>query len=149
MYATGYTLGDLGGSNAGLYDNWVTKYNSDGDQLWIEQFGSTGSDTPFAIAVDNNDDILLGGYTDGSLAEPQSNAGGDDIWAAKLDSDGNLLNIVQFGTAENESVRGISVGNSNNIWLTGYTEGSLGNANAGNSDAWLAQLSSTNLDLMG
>ena len=150
VYATGYTLGDLGGSNAGLYDNWVTKYDRDGNQLWLKQFGSKGSDTPFAIAVDLQDNLLVGGYTDGSLAGRRANAGGDDAWAAKLDSDGNLLNIVQFGTAENESVRGISVGNANNVWLTGYTDGSLGNdATQGNADAWLAQLSATDLALLG
>ena len=153
VYSTGYTLGNLEDgetTNAGLYDIWVAKYDSDGNQLWIEQFGGRDSDAPFGIAIDDNDDILLGGYTDGSLAGPGANAGGDDAWAAKLDSDGNLLDITQFGTAEDERVRGILVGSDNNVLLTGYTDGSLGNdATQGNADAWLAQLSATDLALLG
>ncbi|WP_019504293.1 SBBP repeat-containing protein [Pleurocapsa sp. PCC 7319] len=147
FYTTGFTLGDLEGTNEGLYDTWVAKYDTNGNQLWIEQFGSAGSDTPFSIDINDNDEIFIGGVTDGYF--PGDNAGGEDAWSAKLDSNGNLLEVVQFGTAEDERALDIATGHNNDIFLSGYTEGSLGASNAGSIDAWLAQLSATDLDLIG
>lgn len=149
FYTTGFTLGDLGGPNAGVYDTWVAKYDTNGDQIWIEQFGSARSDTPFTIDITGNDEIIVGGYTDGSLGRQSANAVGDDSWVAKLDTDGNLLDVVQFGTAENERLLDLSAGHNNDIFVSGDTEGSLGAPNAGSFDAWLAQLSATDLTLVG
>ncbi|MGK7908969.1 MAG: SBBP repeat-containing protein [Synechococcus sp.] len=139
VYATGFTLGDLGGSNAGEYDAWVAKYEPDGDQLWVQQFGSTGTDTPFGIEVNEDDNILVTGYTSGTLADGSS-AGEDDAWIAQLDSDGNILNTVQFGSAGDDRSQGIAIG-PDSIFVAGFTDGSLGSGNAGSYDPWVAQLS--------
>ena len=142
VYTIGWTLGNLGRENAGSYDSWVAKYDSDGNQLWIQQFGTSGDDgtgTFFGdIDVDSNDDIFLTGYTDNNLGG--ANAGSYDPWVAKYDSDGNQLWIQQFGTPEFDYAGSINSDNAGNLYVTGVTEGSLGDLNAGAIDGWIAKL---------
>ncbi|MBE9165983.1 SBBP repeat-containing protein [Pleurocapsales cyanobacterium LEGE 06147] len=142
IYTTGWTLGDLGGANAGSYDPWVAKYDSEGNQQWIRQFGTSGDDGTGtflkAIEVDSNDNIFLTGYTDSNLGG--ANAGFYDPWVAKYDSDGNQLWIQQFGTPEFDYAGSISSDNADNLYVTGWTEGSLGDLNAGAVDGWIAKL---------
>ncbi len=140
VYATGWTLGDLGGENAGSYDIWLAKYDSNGNQLWLEQFGTSGDDSSLlgGIDVDSNDNIFLTGYTDGNLGG--LNAGSYDAWAAKYDSNGNQLWIEQFGTPDYDVGLTVTTDISGNLYVTGFTEGSLGNINAGATDGWIAKL---------
>ena len=140
VYVTGWTLGDIGGTNAGEYDVWLAKYNNDGDRLWIQQFGTAGDDSLLfgGIEVDSNGDILLAGHTDDNLAG--ANSGSFDAWAAKYNSDGDRLWIQQFGTPDLDYAQGISSDNAGNIYVSGITEGSLGALNAGAADAWVAKL---------
>ncbi|MDJ0897243.1 MAG: SBBP repeat-containing protein [Xenococcus sp. MO_188.B8] len=141
-YTTGWTLGDLGGDNAGFYDAWVAKYDSHGNQLWLKQFGTSGIEGPGTffgdIKVDSNDDIYITGYTDNNLGG--DNVGFYDAWVAKYDSHGNQLWTQQFGTPEYDYAGGISTDNSGNLFVTGITEGSLGDINVGAVDGWIAKL---------
>ncbi|MGK7948927.1 MAG: SBBP repeat-containing protein [Xenococcaceae cyanobacterium] len=146
IYITGWTLGDLGGSNAGSYDTWVAKYDSDGDRLWIDQFGTTGDDAALGIDVDELGNYYLTGYTDGDLTG-EGNAGSYDAWVAKYDSDGNELWLQQFGTSELDNAYEVSV-SGDNVFVTGVTEGSLGSTNAGSYDAWIGRFSATDGTLL-
>lgn len=142
VYTTGWTLGDLGNVNAGSYDPWLAKYDSDGNQIWTRQFGTSGDDgtgTFFGgIEVDLNDDIFVTGYTDGNLGG--DSAGSYDAWVAKYDSDGNQIWTRQFGTPEFDYAGSISADNAGNLYVTGLTGGSLGRLNAGAVDGWIAKL---------
>lgn len=142
VYATGWTLGDLGGENAGSYDSWVAKYNGDGEQQWIRQFGTSGDDgSGFVfggIEVDSNDNIFLTGSTDGDLGG--ENAGSYDAWVAKYDGEGSQQWIRQFGTPDYDVGGTVSSDGAGNLYVTGFTEGSLGKINAGAIDGWIAKL---------
>ena len=140
IYATGWTKGDLGGPNAGSYDAWVAKYDSDGNQVWIEQFGTNRDDGSFVggMEVDSNDNIFAIGYTDGNLGG--ENVGSYDAWVAKYDSNGKQEWIKQFGTPELDYATDVGADISGNLYVTGFTEGSLGRTNAGSIDAWVAKL---------
>ncbi|MBE9171193.1 SBBP repeat-containing protein [Pleurocapsales cyanobacterium LEGE 06147] len=140
VYASGWTLGDLGGANAGSYDTWVAKYDSDGNQQWIEQFGTSGDDGTFldSLEVDSNNNIFLAGYTDSDLGG--ENAGSYDVWVAKYDSNGNQQWIEQFGTPDYDYAGSISTDDFGNLYVTGVTEGSLGASNAGSYDPWVVKL---------
>jgi Beta-propeller repeat len=140
VYITGWTQGDLSGKNAGSYDAWVTKYDSNGNQQWIKQFGTQGDDGSFGMKLDSDGNIFLTGYTNNSLA--QTNAGSADAWVAKYDTDGNQLWIQQFGTPESDGATSITVDNQGHVFVTGTTEGSFGGINAGSVDSWVAKLNS-------
>ena len=140
LYATGWTLGDLSGENAGSYDAWLTKYDTDGNQLWIKQFGTSGDDAPFTdgIEIDSNDNLFLTGYTDGDLGGV--NAGSYDAWVAQYDTDGNQLWVQQFGTPDYDTASTVSADTFGNLYVSGITDGSLGGSNTGSYDSWVVKL---------
>lgn len=141
VYLGGYTLGDLDGNNAGSYDTWLAKYDSNGNQLWIEQFGSPGDDEAFNLKIDSQDNIFLVGYTDDDLGG--TNAGSFDAWVARFNTDGEQQWIQQFGTPQTDQAYDITFDNDNNLFVTGLTDGSLGDTNQGSFDAWIAKLDVT------
>lgn len=135
IYLTGWTLGDLGGKNAGSYDAWLTKFNSNGDQLWIKQFGTAGDDEAFRIYIDSLDNIFLTGYTDDG-----NDAGVFDAWVARYDTSGNQKWFQQFGTPNLDLALGISGNDAGELYVSGLTDGSIGGFNSGSFDAWLGKL---------
>lgn len=140
-YSTGWTLGNLGGINAGSYDAFLAKYDNSGNQVWIKQFGTGGDDEAFGVDVDSNGNIFLTGYTNNNLQG--LNAGDFDAWVAKYDSNGNRNWIQQFGTSDSDQALGVTADNSGNLYVTGVTEGSFGGTNVGSVDSWVAKLNAT------
>ncbi len=139
-YITGWTNGSLDGSNAGGTDVFLAKYASDGNQQWIQQFGSADDDLGYGVAVDGSGNAYITGHTLGSL--DGSNAGGLDVFLAKYDSDGNQQWIRQFGSADYDQGWGVAVDGSGNAYITGWTTGSLNGSNAGGYDVFLAKYAS-------
>jgi uncharacterized delta-60 repeat protein len=138
LYVSGYTLGSLpGNTNAGSFDAFLAKYDKDGNQIWIKQFGTAGDDQAFKLTIDSSDRIFVTGYTDSNLGGP--NTGNYDAWVARYDTNGNRQWIRQFGTNENEQGYGITTDNTGNVFVTGVTQGSLGATNAGSFDSWIAK----------
>lgn len=140
IYVTGWTLGDLGGNNAGSYDVWLAKYNRNGDRQWLEQFGTQGDDSLLFgdLEVDSDGDIFLTGHTDNDLAG--NNAGSYDVWVAKYSRNGDRQWLEQFGTPDLDYAHAISDDNVGNVYVTGITEGSLGETNTGAADGWTVKL---------
>lgn len=106
---------------------------------WQQQLGSSSNDESQDLAVDSNGNIYITGFTAGALQG--TNAGSDDAWVAKYNSDGNILWSKQFGTSRSEQATDIVVDGSGNSYLTGFTSGNLGDSstNAGGRDAWVAK----------
>lgn len=142
LYLTGWTLGDLAGENSGSYDAWLGKFDSDGNEIWIKQFGTPGDDQAVSIDIDAEGSIYLAGTTDDLIGSPQhttNSPGSFDAWAMKFDSNGNEQWTTQIGTGELEAGYAIEV-DSDLIYLTGITEGSLGATHVNSFDGWIAQL---------
>jgi Ca2+-binding RTX toxin-like protein len=140
VYVSGKTFGSfLGYTNLGLYDAFVAKYDGNGNQLWLRQFGTSGDDEITGISSDSSNNVYVTGSTKGGLPG-YSNLGSYDAFVAKYDGNGNQLWLRQFGTSGNDEITGISRDIDNNVYVTGYTTGSLpGNINAGGSDAFVAK----------
>jgi hypothetical protein len=77
----------------------------------------------------------VGGDTAGSLGGPNA---GIDAWLAHYDSVGNQLWIRQLGTSNADGARAAAPDGAGGVYVGGFTEGSLGGANAGSYDVWLA-----------
>ena len=77
----GFTDGDLEGSSAGNEDAFVTKIDSDGSAVWMQQFGTSERDDAAGVAVDFDENIIIAGSTAGVLG--QSNAGDMDVFVRK------------------------------------------------------------------
>ena len=77
-----------GEGNAGDYDSWVAKYDNNGNQIWIEQFGTPELDNAYEVSVSGSD-VFVTGVTEGSLGS--TNAGSYDAWIASFSAvDGSL-----------------------------------------------------------
>jgi Beta-propeller repeat len=143
VYVTGWTLGDLGGANLGSFDAWLAKFDKNGNQKWIQQFGTSGDDQAFGVKVDSSDNIYVTGYTDGAFAGNINN-GEYDGWVAKFNGRGEQKWVQQFGSAGTEQAYDITVADNDNVYVTGITDGSLGTANQGSFDAWVVKLKASN-----
>ncbi|MCH9057151.1 MAG: hypothetical protein IIB55_00830 [Planctomycetes bacterium] len=133
----GRTKGNLGGPNAGsgTWDAFVARYDENGNQVWIRQFGTAADDEALAVVVSR--DIIVAGRTRGSLGGPS--AGNFDVFLAGYDFDGNQLWMRQFGSDGDDSARALArASNSDGALVVGNTTGSLGGPNAGASDVFLA-----------
>lgn len=141
VYACGETQGNLGGPNQGLTDAWLARFDSAGNQLWLRQLGTGGYDQAHAVVLDGAGGVYACGHTYGSLGG--ANAGWFDAWFARYDSAGNLQWIRQFGTSASDFALACALDGSGDVYLVGATEGALGGASAGSTDAWLARYDST------
>jgi hypothetical protein len=126
VYLTGYTYGDLDGAGPGgsaYIDIFLASYDTDGNQQWISQVGSSVIDVGFRLAVDGGGNIYVTGYTTGDLdgAGAGTNAGGADMFVARFNASGTLTRVTQIGTATNNFGSGIAVDAAGNVYLAGYT----------------------------
>lgn len=138
-YVTGFTKGNLAGTNAGGWDAWLAKYDSNGNLLWKQQLGSYDHDTAWDVTVDSTGSVYITG--DVSFLEG-ANKGEQDAWIAKYDSNGQLLWTEKLASSNRDNSNGIAVDKLGNIYASGYTQGNLGGTNAGgDSDIWIAKFS--------
>ena len=67
VYISGITAGDLGGTNAGANDAFLTKYDASGNLQWSRQIGTISDDRSYSVAVDSSGNIFISGFTRGDL----------------------------------------------------------------------------------
>lgn len=137
----GSTNGQIGSTaSAGGSDIFAVKLDSGGSQDWIFQTGSNVSDTALALHLDASGNTVLTGMTQGGL-NGQTNAGGQDVFAIKLDSAGAHQWTFQTGTDGDDMALAVHIDGSGSIVLAGSTEGSFaGFSNAGGSDVFVMKL---------
>ena len=142
VYAFGYTQGDLAAPVQGLSDLFLVKYDSLGNQVWKKQFGTSGDDGAFlgSLVIDAQDRLFVAGFTNGVFESDHPNAGSYDAWVISFDANGNQRWVQQLGTPQLDYATKLTTDNLGNLYVTGYTEGSLGHSNAGALDAWLVKL---------
>ncbi len=143
VYVSGPTYGSLGGPTAGGTDAWLARYDNGGTQIWIRQLGTSSQGFAFAVASDGSSGAFVIGYTAGSLGGPIS--GNADAWLARYDSAGNQTWLRQLGTSGDDGATAAAPDGSGGLYLSGYTDGSLGGPNAGGIDAWFARYDSAGI----
>lgn len=137
VFISGRTSDNLGGAHAGGSDAFLAKYDPDGNMLWISQLGTATRDGSSSVAVDGSGNAFISGYTAGAL--------GDTFWAshdaflAKYDAAGNLRWVEQLGTDAWDVSMSMAIDKSNNVLMSGYTEGSFGGNNVGYDDTFLVK----------
>jgi uncharacterized membrane protein YqhA len=151
-YITGYFEGaaSFGGSNltsSGWYDIFVAKLNSIGNWLWAKKAGGIDWDEGCGIATDSSGNSYVTGYFMGTASFGTTNltsSGGYDIFIAKLDSNGNWLDLQKAGGTNSDSGCGIATDSSGNTYLTGYFRetayfGDINLTSSGNQDIFVAK----------
>lgn len=124
--ANGQTL-----PNAGDYDVFIAKYDTQGTLLWIKTAGGKGYDYGHGIAVDSKGDIIITGAVAGEakFGDVTVNAGSTTrpIFCAKYDASGNLKWVKTTGGKFSGSGHGVGVDAKDAIYIggSGGGEGTL------------------------
>ena len=150
VVATGFTQGSLGSPSMGESDVFVTAITDDGSHEWTKQVGSAGDDRGAAIATDAAGQLLVVGHTSGRLGSGPV-AGGVDVFGLTLDQAGEIVEQVQFGSAQRDGadeydeanlfISGGGVANGGSTWVQGVTFGSVSEQrNVGAGDVFLSEL---------
>ena len=69
---------------AGKDDVWVLRLDANGNVKWQKTYGGSRGDGANTVAIADNGDIIVAGYT------RSFGAGGRDVWVLRLDGNGNI-----------------------------------------------------------
>ena len=120
----------VGGHGFGSYDVWVIKIDANGNKLWAKTYGGSGHD--FAgdvIATPDGGYLIVGGAgsTDGDIS---GNLGNSDMWAIRLDANGNKLWAKNFGGSLSEAANAVAADANGGFILAGSSIDNYGNSDA-------------------
>jgi len=123
VYISGETREDLDGGGPGAYaggfgDAFLTKYDTAGNLLWIEQLGTSGVEGSSGVTVDSLGNVFISGSTGGDLdgGGPGTHSGMLDAFLSKYDAAGNRLWIEQIGTSGSDSSYGVTTDGIGNVY---------------------------------
>ena len=112
----GATRGSFPGFTvAGFNDAFVARFDAAGNQLWLKQFGTAGSNVANGIAIDSSGAILACGNVQGGL-NGQTALGNGDAFLMKFDPAGVTQWTVQYGSTNFDTCSGISIAPSGAIY---------------------------------
>jgi hypothetical protein len=146
-------------------DFYIAKYNSSGTLQWVNKYGGAGIDVGNDIALFNNNYLYVTGYFNQTFTlgdDILTNSGGDDVFIAAFDINGNVMTVQKAGGMLEDRGNSIAIDVDGNIFISGYfkspsltSNGStLNNADA-NPDLfvskykWATGISKTNVACFG
>ncbi|HEY6757584.1 MAG TPA: SBBP repeat-containing protein [Nitrososphaera sp.] len=144
VYVVGITGGTLPDqtSEGGEFDAFILKYNSDGDEIWTRQFGTSDFDTAIEVTGDSSGGVYVVGNTNGEFPG-QTNVGGSDSFIRKYNPDGDEIWTRQFGTSGGVSATGVSADSSGGVYVVGGTGDTFpGQTSEGGGDAYIRKYNS-------
>ena len=102
IVAVGYSLStNAGFVNKGGYDAIIVKYDREGNQQWVKNFGGSGADSFYSVIETSDGGIVTVGSS-ASTNAGFSNKGNADAIVVKYDKDGNQLWVKNFGGSGND-----------------------------------------------
>ncbi|MFO7659794.1 MAG: SBBP repeat-containing protein, partial [Candidatus Cloacimonadaceae bacterium] len=113
-------------TSAGGWDIFTAKLDTDGNWLWAAGAGGNYNSGGLGISVDNFGNSYITGTYEATImigTESLSNSGNNDVFIAKLDTNGNWLWARRAGGTSNDISSGIIVDNFGNCYVSGYFNG--------------------------
>ncbi|CAE7413447.1 Sirt6 [Symbiodinium sp. CCMP2456] len=145
IFITGETSGALHGESAGSSDIFLMKFSEDGAWQWSRQRGTEKFDVAWALEVDYLDNILVAGYTGGSL-DAHDTAGSSDVFVMMFDPFGSWQWTEQRGTPLWDYARALRVNPAGDVFLAGSTQGQPDNGNfSGGEDLFVMKFKRSNI----
>jgi len=94
------------------YDYYTIKYDSNGNKLWEVAYDAGGRDEAFAVAVDSENNIIVGGRAS------------EDFCLIKYSPEGNKLwdDPVSYDGGAEDGINSMAVDSADNIIVTGYSK---------------------------
>lgn len=127
--------------NKGFYDYWVAKLDAVGNLVWEKNYGGTGEERAYGIAL-NAAGAYVAGNSNSATNDVPGNNGGYDVWVVNLGLSGNLVWTKNFGGITEDRALGISPKADGGLLLAGLSTSSNGDVggNYGSKDGWLLNL---------
>ena len=147
VFVSGDTTGPFTGQtfSGGLWDAYVIKFNADGAQQWVRQFGTNADDYAYSVAVGASS-VLVGGETGGTFPWQTYTSNGD-AFLRLYDLDGNHLETREFGNSNPpDGFFGLDAGfgaveDTSGFYVAGVKSGgALGTTALGGNDAFLLKV---------
>ncbi|WP_052597592.1 T9SS type A sorting domain-containing protein [Aureispira sp. CCB-QB1] len=130
IYTVGFFQGASFGSlsSAGIEKGFISKYNEQGQLLWLKQLAGNSIDRINSITIGNDNEIYIVGefrgtfrYNNDSLVSFDEL----DVLIAKIDSSGNFQWATSLTGWGQESAYDVSISNNGQLIVTGYYENNL------------------------
>ncbi len=129
-------------------DIFFVKMNKANNFVWAKSAGGNSSDRAEGIAIDSAGNLYIAGYFSSNAefgATELTSFGFNDIFVAKLDSNGNFQSAISAGSEMLDKVNSIAVANNGNIYLTGIASenaifGSISLEGVSEEDIYVAKL---------
>lgn len=116
-------------TSIGQYSTFVAKYDPAGSLIWVKKLDHTNvnfSNQVKAMTVDNNNNIILAGNFEyafdadpGSGVSNLTSVGSWDLFAVKLDNNGNYIWGKSMGGPDTDAMQGVTTDDAGSIYLTG------------------------------
>ncbi len=148
-------------TSAGWRDAYLAKYTSSGAFSWVTTFGSVTNDEAFDLALDSSRNVYVTGMFEGTINAGGNNltsAGGQDIFLAKFDNNGNHLWSYAMGGTGADQGYALHADKADNIWVTGAFSGANVNfgaagsvtnlSSAGGQDIFLAKYTASGTNVV-
>jgi len=107
------TTTSIGGGD----DTFVTKYDSEGREIFTRQVAPITDDQANALAFGADGSLYVAGQTKGSVAAGVTHGGGVDAYVMKLTSTGSFVYARQFGDASDDRATSIAVDGNGDVIL--------------------------------
>ncbi len=111
----------------GFFDIYIHKVNSDGDLEWARSIGGSFFEYGTGIEIDPDGAVLVTGvFTETVDFDPGegealvTSNGAEDIFALKLDANGNFLWVFTAGSEFYEEPVSIHADENSNVYVSGY-----------------------------
>jgi hypothetical protein len=109
-------------TSAGESDIFVGRFTTDGKLEWVKTFGNKREDIGWSIAVDASGNSVTTGWFQSSVDFGKgelASKGNKDVFALKLDAQGNTLWATSWGDHDHDQGRGVALDDKGNPTFTG------------------------------
>ncbi len=136
-------------------DIFLSKYDSAGNFIWVNTFGSAGGDVGMALEIDKAANLYLGGgYTGtvdfdpdaGNTASLTSSGSGTEFFVAKYDRNGAYIWATGNGSGEGNT-RALALSNYGDLYAAGIHTGA-GNITIGGTSVDLRGIGNTDVFIL-
>ncbi|TFF98674.1 MAG: hypothetical protein EU547_00730 [Promethearchaeota archaeon] len=118
-----YIVGNTRSFGEGESDVFIACYNSSGNQQWNSTWGGDNSDVANEIIYDGSNNIYITGRTE------SFGNGGEDVLILCYDLSGTRQWNTTWGDEYDNRGRAVCIDDSNNLYITGYTNTSVPEGN--------------------
>ena len=111
-------------SSQGGFDSFVSKFKADGTFQWAQTWGGPLQDQVGALAIDDMNNMYVGGVTSGTIDPATFVWTTGDAYLRKFASDGSFKWEKSWGGSQTDWLNGLGVNSAHNLYASGSVQGS-------------------------